>query len=100
MLEHDEYPRPGTTLEGLAKLPPSFAELGKYVQKGDTLSFDEKAQSRYTDVEQIDHVHHAGNSSGIVDGAGALLLASPEYARSHGMKDTVAKRLFPTSARG
>ncbi len=86
VLEHDEYPRASTTLEGLAKLPPSFGELGKYVQKGDTLSFDEKAKSRYTDVEQIDHVHHAGNSSGIVDGAGALLLASPEYARSHGMQ--------------
>ena len=98
VLEHDEYPRASTTLEGLGKLPPSFAELGKYVQKGDTLSFDEKAMSRYTEVKQIDHVHHAGNSSGIVDGAGALLLASPEYAQSHGMKPRA--RIVATATAG
>ena len=98
ILEHDEYPRPNTTLEGLGQLPPSFAELGKYVQKGDTLSFDEKALSRYTDVSAIDHVHHAGNSSGIVDGAGALLLASPEYARSHGMQPRA--RIVATATAG
>ena len=98
ILEHDEYPRPGTTLEGLGQLPPSFAELGKYVQKGDALSFDEKALSRYTDVREINHVHHAGNSSGIVDGAGALLLTSPEYARSHGMKPRA--RIVATATAG
>ncbi len=98
VLEHDEYPRPSTTLGGLSSLPPSFAELGKYVQKGDTLSFDQKALSRYTELDHVEHVHHAGNSSGIVDGAGALLLASPEYARSHGMKPRA--RIVATATAG
>jgi acetyl-CoA C-acetyltransferase len=98
VLEYDEHPRPDTTLKGLATLPPSFAELGKYVQKGDSLSFDAKAQSRYPNVEQVDHVHHAGNSSGIVDGASAVLLASPEYARSHGMKPRA--RIVATATAG
>jgi acetyl-CoA C-acetyltransferase len=62
------------------------------------LSFDAKAQSRYPKVEQIDHVHHAGNSSGIVDGAGAVLIASPEYARSHGMKPRA--RIVATATAG
>jgi acetyl-CoA C-acetyltransferase len=60
--------------------------MGAYVQKGDELSFDEKAKSRYPHVAEIQHVHHAGNSSGIVDGAAALLIASPDYARAHGLK--------------
>ncbi len=98
VLEHDEHPRPSTTLEGLSTLPPSFAELGKYVQKGDTLSFDQKALSRYTELDHINHVHHAGNSSGIVDGAGALLLASPAYARSHSMKPRA--RIVATATAG
>ncbi|HEY8493596.1 MAG TPA: acetyl-CoA C-acetyltransferase [Myxococcota bacterium] len=85
-LERDEHPRPGTTLESLAQLPPSFAGMGQYVQKGDTLSFDEKAKSRYPQVAEIQHVHHAGNSSGIVDGAAAVLIASPEWAKANGMK--------------
>ena len=84
--ERDEHPRAGTTLESLAKLQPSFAGMGQYVQKGDTLSFDAKAKTRYPQVSEIQHVHHAGNSSGIVDGAAAVLLASPEYARAHGLK--------------
>ncbi|MGH7960256.1 MAG: acetyl-CoA C-acetyltransferase [Candidatus Binatia bacterium] len=98
VLERDEYPRPETTMEGLAKLPPSFADMGRYVQKGDTLSFDQKAMSRYPQVEGINHVHHAGNSSGIVDGAGAVLIASPEYARSHGMKPRA--RIVATATAG
>jgi acetyl-CoA C-acetyltransferase len=85
-LERDEHPRAGSTVEKLAELEPSFAGMGAYVQKGDALSFDEKAKSRYPHVERIDHVHHAGNSSGIVDGAAALLVASPEYARAHGLR--------------
>jgi acetyl-CoA C-acetyltransferase len=85
LLDHDEHPRT-TTLEGLGKLSPSFEQIGKYVQRGDTLSFDQKAMSRYTNVKSIPHVHHAGNSSGIVDGASALLLASPDYAKAHGLK--------------
>lgn len=86
LLDRDEHPRAGTTVESLAGLAPSFAGLGQYVQKGDTLSFDEKAKSRYPRVAEIQHVHHAGNSSGIVDGAAAVLIASPRYAKAHGLK--------------
>jgi acetyl-CoA C-acetyltransferase len=86
VLDRDEHPRAGTTLEGLARLEPSFAGLGQYVQKGDTLSFDEKARSRYPHLTEIRHVHTAGNSSGIVDGAAAVLIASPDYARAHGLR--------------
>jgi acetyl-CoA C-acetyltransferase len=85
VLDRDEHPRAGTTVEGLAELEPSFAGLGRYVQKGDALSFDEKARGRYPQVAEIQHVHHAGNSSGIVDGAAAVLIASPGYARAHGL---------------
>ena len=86
MLDRDEFPRPGTTLEGLGKLEPSFAAMGSYVQKGDDLSFDEKAKKVYPDVKDIAHVHTAGNSSGIVDGASAVLVASEKYVREHSIK--------------
>ncbi len=94
----DEYPRPQTTLEGLAKLEPSFAQLGQYVQKGDALSFDQKAQRVYPQLETLDHVHTAGNSSGIVDGAAAVLVASPEYARQRGL--TPRARVRATATHG
>jgi acetyl-CoA C-acetyltransferase len=85
-LDRDEHPRPGTTDEGLAKLEPSFAEMGRYVPKGSSLTMDQRALSRYPQVSEINHVHHPGNSSGIVDGASAVLVASPDFARAHGMK--------------
>jgi acetyl-CoA C-acetyltransferase len=84
-LERDEHPRAATTLEALAKLPPSFAELGAYTQKGHDRTMDEKALSVYPQLDAIEHVHTAGNSSGIVDGAAAVLVASPAYARAHGL---------------
>jgi len=86
VLDHDEYPRAGSTAESLGKLAPSFEQLGAYVPKGDTRTLDQRALSRYTQLSKIEHVHHAGNSSGIVDGAAAVLVASPEYAKAHGMK--------------
>ncbi|MFN2427997.1 MAG: acetyl-CoA C-acyltransferase, partial [Candidatus Binatia bacterium] len=86
VLDTDEFPRPDTTLEGLGQLEPSFAKMGPYVQKGDTLSFDEKAMKVYPDVKEIPHVHTAGNSSGIVDGASAVLVASERYVREHNVK--------------
>jgi acetyl-CoA C-acetyltransferase len=86
VLGRDEHPRAGTTVESLAKLEPSFAEMGRYVPKDDTRSMDQRALSRYPQLSKIEHVHHAGNSSGIVDGASAVLIASPEYAKAHGMK--------------
>ena len=95
-LDRDEYPRPQTTMEALGKLEPSFTQLGKYVQKGDQLSFDEKARKVYPQVKTIDHVHTAGNSSGIVDGAAAVLIASPDYARSHGLTPRARVRAMAT----
>lgn len=98
VLDHDEHPRPETTLEGLGKLTPSFAGIGDYVQKGDTMSFNQKAASRYPQAGKINNIHHAGNSSGIVDGAAAVLIASPEYARAHGMKPRA--RIVATATAG
>ncbi|MBI5504293.1 MAG: acetyl-CoA C-acetyltransferase [Deltaproteobacteria bacterium] len=86
VLDRDEFPRPQTTLEGLASLEPSFAAMGPYVQKGDTLSFDDKAMKVYPEVKAIAHVHTAGNSSGIVDGAAAVLISSKAYADEHGLR--------------
>ena len=86
VLDHDEFPRPETTLDGLGKLEPSFAGMGGYVQKGDELSFDQKAMKVYPNVKDLPHVHTAGNSSGIVDGASAVLVASEKYVKEHGLK--------------
>ncbi|MCH8884140.1 MAG: acetyl-CoA C-acyltransferase, partial [SAR324 cluster bacterium] len=85
VLERDEYPRAGTTVETLGGLKPAFEELGAYAPH-DSETFDEMTLRVYPHAGKIDHVHHAGNSSGIVDGAGAVLVASPEYARAHGLK--------------
>ena len=86
VLDRDEHPRAGSTAESLGKLAPSFEGLGQHVPKNDTRTLDERALSRYTQLERIEHVHHAGNSSGIVDGAAAVLVASPAYAKAHGLK--------------
>jgi len=96
VLDHDEHPRPQSTAETLGQLEPSFAQLGQYVQKGDELTFDQKAKSVYPDVAEIDHIHTAGNSSGIVDGAAAILIASPDYAKSHGLKPRARVRAMAT----
>lgn len=84
-LERDEHPRPGTTLESLSQLPASFEKMGTVVVEGYPKSFDDLCKDVYPEIEAVNHVHHAGNSSGVVDGAGAVLLASPEYAKAHGM---------------
>ena len=86
VLEQDEHPRPEATLESLARLKPAFEALGASCSNSDHRTLDERALSVYSQLERIDHVHTAGNSSGIVDGAAAMLLASPEYARAHGLK--------------
>ncbi|MEO6122836.1 MAG: acetyl-CoA C-acetyltransferase [Ilumatobacteraceae bacterium] len=85
-LDHDEFPRAGTTIADLAKLQPSFAQMGAHVAKGQDITMDQTALLAYPEVGSINHVHHAGNSSGVVDGASAILVASPDYARAHGMK--------------
>ena len=85
-LDHDEFARPGTTMEGLSGLKASFANMGTRVFEGFAHSFDDMCKQVYPQVETVDHVHHAGNSSGVVDGASAVLLASPDYAKAHGLK--------------
>ncbi|WP_068077075.1 acetyl-CoA C-acetyltransferase [Novosphingobium lentum] len=83
-LDHEEFPRPETTAEGLASLKPAFTGLMDF-DLGNGVTFRKQINRRYPDVE-IKPVHHAGNSSGVVDGAGALLITSKEYADKHGMK--------------
>ncbi|ROO87857.1 acetyl-CoA C-acetyltransferase [Actinocorallia herbida] len=78
LLEQDEHMRPSTTLESLAKLSPSFAKLGEQV-------YDAVALQRYHWVERIEHVHHAGNSSGIVDGASLVLVGSERAGARYGL---------------
>jgi acetyl-CoA C-acetyltransferase len=79
LLDRDEFPRPGTTLQTLATLPPSFEGIGAMG------GFDAVAQQKYHWVEQIRHVHTAGNSSGIVDGAALLLVGSEQAGRDLGL---------------
>ena len=82
-LDHDEHPRPGTALEALAALSPSFVEMGTTKVEGFDRSFDEMCKQAYPGIDRVEHVHHGGNSSGVVDGAAALVLASAEYAKAH-----------------
>ena len=76
ILDYDEFIKPATTLEGLASLRPAFEQMG-------AMGFDAVALQRYPQVERIHHVHHAGNSSGIVDGAAALLIGSEAAGKTH-----------------
>jgi acetyl-CoA C-acetyltransferase len=82
-LERDEHPRPGTTTESLARLKPAFAAMGAARADGDQRTFDELCLQRYPGIDRIDHVHHAGNSSGVVDGAAAVSLASSNWMHTH-----------------
>ena len=84
-LDKEQFPRPQTTLEGLAELKASFAPIADYPLDESGLTYRSMVLQKYPGLE-ITHMHHAGNSSGVVDGAGAVLLASPEYAKAHGMK--------------
>ena len=82
-LDHEEFPRPETTLEGLASLKASFDGIADFDLGGTT--FRQQIKRRYPDLNWKG-VHHAGNSSGVVDGAAALLITSPAYAEKHGLK--------------
>jgi acetyl-CoA C-acetyltransferase len=82
----------------LAKLAPSFAAMGAHVPSGQDLSIDQTALLAYPQLDHIDHVHHAGNSSGVVDGASAVLVVSPEHAKAHGM--TPRARIVMTAVAG
>jgi acetyl-CoA C-acetyltransferase len=85
LLDKEEYPRPGTTADKLAQLAPSFEGIADIALNADGLTFRKMIAQQYPDLT-IEHVHHAGNSSGVVDGAAAVLLASKSYADKHGMK--------------
>ena len=91
VLERDEFIKPRTTLEGLAALKASFAEMGK-------MGFDAVALARYPQVERIDHVHTAGNSSGIVDGAAAVMIGSEAKGKAMGL--TPRGRIVATALSG
>ncbi|MCA8928813.1 MAG: acetyl-CoA C-acetyltransferase [Alphaproteobacteria bacterium] len=84
-LDHEEYPRPQTTREGLANLKPAFQAMADHPLDEAGTTYRNLILQKYPDLD-INFVHHAGNSSGVVDGAAALLLASPDYAKAHGMK--------------
>jgi acetyl-CoA C-acetyltransferase len=84
-LDREEYPRPQTTLEGLAGLKPAFAAVADYPLDDKGTTYRNLILQKYPDLD-IDFMHHAGNSSGVVDGSAAVLLASPNYAKAHGLK--------------
>jgi len=81
ILDHDEAMRPNTNSADLAALKPAFADMGQSMP-----GFDKIALMKYPHLERIDHVHHAGNSSGIVDGAAAVLIGNAEFGRALGLK--------------
>ena len=84
-LDREEFPRPQTTMEGLSALKPSFEAMANVPLDDKGTTFAGLINQVYPDL-RIRHFHHAGNSSGVVDGAGAVLLASPDYAARHGLK--------------
>lgn len=84
-LDHEEFPRPQTTVKSLAELKPAFTQIANYPLNEEGTTYASLVNKVYPDLE-INHVHHAGNSSGVVDGAAALLLTSPKYAKAHNLK--------------
>ena len=85
VLDREEYPRPGTTIEQLSELKPAFAAFADMPSRADGPTFGQLINQKYPDLK-IEPVHHAGTSSGVVDGAAAILLASEAYVRKSGMK--------------
>ncbi|WP_103258365.1 acetyl-CoA C-acetyltransferase [Tabrizicola aquatica] len=81
ILATDEYMRPGTDMQTLGALRPAFKDMGEVMP-----GFDKVAMLKYPHLERIEHIHHAGNSSGIVDGAAAVLIGNAEFGRAHGLK--------------
>ncbi len=90
ILDRDEHIRADTTLATLASLKPSFA------MQGETLGFDAMALRRYPQLDRIEHMHHAGNSSGIVDGAAAVLIGTKDIAGRQGLRPRARVRAFGT----
>jgi acetyl-CoA C-acetyltransferase len=96
-LARDEHPRADTTLDGLAGLKPAFAEMGAQPMGPGGKTLDQLALDRYPDVKAIDHVHTGGNSSGIVDGAAAVLMGSAEWGKKAGLKPRAKIRAMATA---
>src|SRR6201986_2343982 len=88
ILAKDEHMRPTTTMQSLASLQPSFVQMGEFA------GFDAVAVQAHPEIEAVNHVHHAGNSSGIVDGAAAVLIGSKEAGRRAGLKPRARIRAF------
>ncbi|WP_445942900.1 acetyl-CoA C-acetyltransferase [Roseicyclus sp.] len=80
ILARDEYMRPGTDMQSLGALKPAFKDMGETMP-----GFDQIALMKYPHLERIEHIHHAGNSSGIVDGAAALLIGNAAFGKAHGL---------------
>ena len=80
ILERDEYIRPGTDMQALGALKPAFKDMGEQMP-----GFDAVALMKYPHLERIEHIHHAGNSSGIVDGAAGVLVGSKAFGEKHGL---------------
>ncbi|WP_417720947.1 acetyl-CoA C-acetyltransferase [Salipiger sp.] len=81
ILDRDEYMRPGTDMQSLGALKPAFKDMGEVMP-----GFDAVALMKYPHLERIEHIHHAGNSSGIVDGAAGVLIGSKAFGEKHGLK--------------
>jgi acetyl-CoA C-acetyltransferase len=81
ILDHDEYMRPQTDMQSLGSLNPAFQQMGEVMP-----GFDKVALMKYPHLEKINHIHHAGNSSGIVDGAAAVLIGNKEFGEQYGLK--------------
>jgi len=81
ILTHDEYPRAGTDMQSLGALKPAFKDMGETMP-----GIDKVALMKYPHLERINHIHHAGNSSGIVDGAAGILIGSKAFGEAHGLK--------------
>ncbi len=96
-LDRDEHPRPGTTVESLSALNASFEQMGAAPMGPNGETLDELALRRYPEAGKINHVHHAGNSSGIVDGAAVVLLGSKEWGDKAGMKPRARLRSMATA---
>ncbi|MDT3684529.1 MAG: acetyl-CoA C-acetyltransferase [Pseudorhodoplanes sp.] len=88
LLNKDEHMRPDTTMQTLAALKPSFVEMGQMA------GFDAVAVQRYPEIEEIKHVHHPGNSSGIVDGAAAVLIGNKEAGEKAGLRPRARIKAF------
>jgi acetyl-CoA C-acetyltransferase len=84
-LDHDQYPRPETTAESLAAMKPAFEAIADFPLNEEGLTFRKLIAIRFPDLD-IQFSHHVGVSSGVVDGSAGVLLASPDYARKHGLK--------------